>query len=312
ALPLLAAGSVWLALAAHVTSALAFGLWAADGRVTARPATCAVACVLVLTLPVLGAVGVWLIVVPAFRNRRAAPVDDVIEVQMPSLSHDDIEKASRPAAAPLEVTLRSGGAASRRVASVMQLRRMDAQRAVPLLRVALCDPNEDVRLLAYALLERREKDVRADIDRLLAELAQIATDETTTVKRAGVLRRLSELHWELVHGSFVSGEIEAHTLKDAVRHGHASLLLVPDGSLALLLARIRLRSAHARSAVRYLRAAEQLGVATQVLAPLYAEVAFMLRRFDVIEPLLAHAGATTARPRLDAVAQFWTGGRATV
>jgi hypothetical protein len=68
-----------------------------------------------------------------------------------------------------------------------------------------------------------------------------------------------------------------------------------------------MRRGDAASALRYLRAASALGVATSVLAPLYAEAAFLLRRFDAVAPLLAEAGDALARPRLAAVAQFWTG-----
>jgi hypothetical protein len=185
---------------------------------------------------------------------------------------------------------------------------MDAKHAVPLLRVALSDAHEDVRLLAYAILERREKDLRRRIEMALSDLEALqAPGETeAALPRAAALRALAELHWELVHGGFVGGELEGPTLEASLRHGHASLLLVADGSLALLLARIRLRQGHANAALRYLRAANSLGVANAALAPLYAEVAFLMRRFERIAPLLAQAGeAPLARPRLAAVAAFW-------
>jgi hypothetical protein len=312
------------AIALHVVSALAFGVWAADGEIMSRPAACAVACVVVLTMPALGALGVCLVLVPAWRGRRPATDEGVIELELPSSRHVEYadvtlaagvavavdvdteeRRSSQPAATtPIEVVLQSG-VARKRVAAVMALRRMDAQRAVPLLRVALGDPSEDVRLLAYALLERREKDLRGDIERLHAELAAVSGD---AVLRAQLLRRLTEQHWELVHGAFVSGDLEAHTLRAAIALGHESLLLAPDGSLALLLARIRLRSGNAHAALRYLRAAAALGVASAVIAPLYAEVAFRLGRFSAIQPLLAQAGEVAlARPRLAAVATFWRG-----
>ena len=300
------------ALAFHVISALALGAWAADGAVMSRPGPFAVACVFVFTVPVLGALGVCAVVVPAWRARRAAVDDGVLELDLPGASIGTglalDEQGTRVAPAPIEVTLRSDGAAQKRVASVMALRRMDALRAVPLLRVALCDPHEDVRLLAYAILERREKELRARIDRLSSDLDDLTADNAAdATQRAPVLKSLAEQNWELAHGGFVSGEVEAHTLQAAVRYGDESLRIAPDGSLALLLARICLRRHNARLGLRYLRAANVLGVATTVLAPHYAEVAYLLRRFDAIGPLLAQAGrAPSARPRLDAVVQFWT------
>lgn len=315
------AGADAHALGLHALSALGFGVWASDGNVMSRPGPCFAACSFVFTVPMLGALGVSLVTVPAWRGLRPAQDDGVVEIALPhaAVSADaqaDLANTAQDAVqrdvvapAPIEVVLRTQGIAQKRVASVMALRRMDAQRAVPLLRVALSDPSEDVRLLAYAILERREKELRGRIDVLLSELDASPTGGSShdPKRRAAVLKALAEQHWELVHGGFLSGEVERQTLQAAVRYGHASLRLSPDGSLALLLARIQLRGGKPGSALRYLRAADVLGVANAALAPLYAEVAFLMRRFDAVGPLLAQAGkGPLTRPKLDSVARFWT------
>jgi hypothetical protein len=318
-------GQQALAFGLHALSALGFGAWAADGKVMSRPGPFIAACVMVFTLPILGALGVAVLIVPAWRQLRPAPDDGVVEISLPHVAADSSGSSAqqgaaqvRIAPAPIEFVLLSQNTAAKRVASVMALRRMDAQRAVPLLRVALGDTHEDVRLLAYAILERREKELRGRIDSLQEELAKIATESESQElseslegaddkQRAAMLKALTEQHWELVHGGFVAGDIEKQTLTAAVRYGHESLLRSPDGSLALLLARIQLRSRKPGSALRYLRAASSLGAANGALAPLYAEVAFLWRRFEVIGPLLAEAGnAPLGRPKLDSVARFWT------
>jgi hypothetical protein len=302
------------AVGLHALSALGFGAWAADGKVMSRPGPFIAACVMVFTIPILGALGVALLIVPAWRGQRPAEDDGVVEISLPHAAAPGGGTAQEGAAqvnlapAPIEVVLRTQGTAQKRVASVMALRRMDAQRAVPLLRVALGDKHEDVRLLAYAILERREKELRGRIEVLLSDLEglQAGSEAAEGKQRAAVLKALAEQHWELVHGGFLSGDVEKQTLLSAVNYGHDSLLLAPDGSLALLLARMQLRARKPASAQRYLSAASELGVANSVLAPLYAETAFLLRRFDAIGPLLAEAGsATLARPKLDAVARFW-------
>lgn len=304
------------AVGLHALSALGFGLWAADGKVMSRPGPFIAACMMVFTIPVLGALGVACLIVPAWRNQRPAENDGIVEISLPHAaavsggsSAQEGAQQVRIAPAPIEFVLRSQGAAQKRVASVMALRRMDAARAVPLLRVALGDTHEDVRLLAYAILERREKELRGRIEVLLGDLEalQAASAASEDKQRAAVLKALAEQHWELVHGGFVSGDVEKQTLTAAVRYGHESLLQAQDGSLALLLGRIQLRARKPGSALHYLRAASSLGVASSVLAPLYAEVAFLMRKFDAIGPLLAEAGnAPLARPKLDAVARFWT------
>ena len=304
------------AIGLHALSALGFGLWAADGKVMSRPGPFIAACMMVFTIPVLGALAVACLIVPAWRSQRPAENDGILEISLPHVaavsggsSDREAAQAVRIAPAPIEFVLRSQGAAQKRVASVMTLRRMDAARAVPLLRVALSDTHEDVRLLAYAILERREKELRGRIEVLSNDLEalQAASESSEDKQRAAVQKALAEQHWELVHGGFVSGDVEKQTLTAAVRYGHDALLLTQDGSLALLLGRIQLRANKPGSALHYLRAAGSLGVASSVLAPLYAEAAFLMRRFDAIGPLLAEAGnAPLTRPKLDAVARFWT------
>jgi hypothetical protein len=301
------------AVGLHALSALGFGAWAAEGKIMSRPGPFIAACMMVFTIPVLGALGVAFLIVPAWRAQRPTVDDGVVEISLPHAaagsggsSVQEGAQQVRIAPAPIEVVLRSHGTAQKRVASVMTLRRMDAARAVPLLRVALGDTHEDVRLLAYAILERREKELRGRIEVLLGDLEalHVAGEDK---QLAAVLKALTEQHWELVHGGFVSGDVEKQTLTAAARYGHEALLRGQDGSLSLLLARIQLRARKPGSALRYLRAAGSLGVANSVLAPLYAEAAFLMRRFDAIGPLLAEAGnAPMARPKLDAVARFWT------
>ncbi len=296
------------ALLSHLLAAVALGMATAEGSPRQRRAAVLVVFLLVLSLPVVGSLGVCAVVLPAWRARCPELHDGVLELGMPDYQSEDAASVAPLAVAPIEMTLRSNGLLRTRIEAVMTLRRMEAQRAVPLLRVALGDPHEDVRLLAYAILERREKELRGRIELALSELEPAGTAPVTATRpRAAVLKALAELHWELVHAGFASGEQQIATLDAATRYGHASLRAQPDGSLALLLGRMRLRSGDPAGALNYLRAAAALGIASGALAPLYAEAAFLLRRFDVIARLLHHSGdAKASRPGLDAVVQFWS------
>jgi hypothetical protein len=295
------------ALLSHLLAALALGVAAAAGSLVQRRAALLVVFALVLSLPVVGSIGVCAVVLPAWRARRPELHDGVLELGMPDYVSAELASVAPLAEAPIEVTLRRNGSSRSRIEAVMSLRRMEAQRAVPLLRVALGDAHEDVRLLSYAILERREKELRGRIELALHELEPAGiTAATATRPRAAILKALAELHWELVHAGFASGEQQTATLHTATRYGHAALLAQPDGSLALLLGRMRLRSGDPTGALKYLRAAAALGIASGALAPLYAEAAFLMRRFDVIARLLHHSGdAQATRPGLDAVVRFW-------
>ena len=286
---------------AHLSAAGSLSLCAAQGQLPSRHKQALAVFLLVLSLPVLGVVGTALVVLPAWASRRPEQDDNMIEIGLPVMDDSRGDDVERQETEPIEKVL-CCGAAAHRVDAVMTLRRMSAERALPLLRVALLDPSEEVRLLAYAIIERREKELRAQIEHALQALEAQATPQ----RRAALHKTLAERHWELAYGQFVSGELLRTALDAATRHGHASLVTAPDGALAVLLGRVRLRASDAPGALRYLRAAAALGVAECVLAPLYAEAAFLLRRFHSVRPLLARARRTaTARPRLELISRFW-------
>jgi polysaccharide biosynthesis protein PelE len=309
---LLAAEELLPALSWHAVAALSCGLAASFAARRMRDANPTLASVVatsvIFTLPGIGFLGLVWVVLPHLVAPRRAVADHVLELELPAFSNSehvafDIDRDI----ASIEDELAPERPVQQRVQSVMALRRMDPQRAVPLLRIALGDPSEDVRLLAYAILERREKQIRARITTALAELqenGEIAPDDNAHLSR---LRGLANDHWELVYGEFSEGEGQKLNLDQAARWADAALTAQFDGTTALLLARIRLKQSEALSAWQLVVAAERAGVAPGVCAPLLAEAAFLMRNFDAIPRLLARVADDPTYPaRLQPVARFWT------
>jgi hypothetical protein len=199
--------------------------------------------------------------------------------------------------------LRDEGSPDQRVRAVMALRHMEARRAVPLLRQAFAHESEDVRLLAFGILEQREKRLRA----------RIKLSETRLTSARGPAdgvrhhRRLARDHWELVYGGFVSGDLEPLTLRRASEHAAQVLARAADPNMALLLARIHLRQKAPALAWAELERAERAGLPRASAAPLFAEAAFQMRRFGEIPTILRGVRrAQLRRPELEPVAAFWT------
>jgi hypothetical protein len=269
------------------------------------------AAVLVLTLPVVGAALLAFVAWPSWRRRPESSGAALVEVALPDGSGDIDEPplARAPEARPIRELLRDATSADERVRAVMALRHMDARRAVPLLKLAFSHPSEDVRLLAFAILERREKRLRAGIRALERRLAQLESRSRPlpceqTRWRAQCHRRLAQYYWELCYGGFVSGDLEIEALERAARYALAADAEQGDAATALLLARIHLRQRKATEAWHCLERAE--------LAGAHREAAYALRRFDEIPRLLRRMERPElCRPDLAEVAQFWTEPRLT-
>jgi len=229
----------------------------------------------------------------------------VVELDLPGVPEDDEPVAVRSGVVPIRSVLEVAPSVRLRVEAVMALRRMDAKQAVPLLRLAFSDPSEDVRLLAFAILERREKALRSRIQLGLRELDNGGVSLPVST-RARLRRRLAQDHWELVYGGFVTGDSESRVLEAAEAHAEGALESKFVGATALLLARILLRQRRADRARACLERAESEGVPGAACAPLLAEAAFVARRFGEVPGHLARVPrAQLQRAGLLPLAEFW-------
>jgi hypothetical protein len=161
-----------------------------------------------------------------------------------------------------------------RVQSVLATRRLDGARATRLLRVALRDRHEDVRLLAYALLEDRERQADERIQALQRELMAAATPE----RRVALNELLAHAHWEVCYQGLVAGELEAFELERARAHLDAA---GSSGAGAagrfLLRARLLLRQGDPDGARAALDESRRHGMPTRTIEGYRAECAFAAR-----------------------------------
>jgi len=271
----------------------------------------ATAALLAAFLPVVGAAILAFVAWPSFLRERAAPRAAIVEVPLPDASElgalQPLFSAAAPPSRSIPQRLREASSADERIRAVMALRHMDARRAVPLLRQAFAHDSEDVRLLAFAILERREKRLRARIKAAEGRLAQATAEPSERPARWH--RRLGRDHWELVYGGFVSADLEPAMLAKARDHLERAIALEPDAALMRLLARTHLREREPAQARAWLLRAAQAGAPHPTLVPWLAEAAWQERRFgDVAAILRGVPRAALRRPELDAVAAFWTAG----
>lgn len=283
------AGASGLAVAAHLgaCAGIGFGL---GGR---RPASAAIgrlAFATALFLPVMGALG-WIVAALVTPAATARPGPALVRTAIPGPDAARVQAARSlppPGAWP----------ASARVAAA---RGRDDPGAIALLRRALADADEDVRLIAHAVLESKHRIAYRSLHDRAGEL-QLAPVE----RRAAIHRRLAAEHWELARIGLAEGECLAHTLDSARRHARAALAEDPGrASLSLLVARIELRSGNPGAAEAALERAMALGLAPEIAQPYLAEAAFVDRRFDRVRQRLAAApGAGDAA--LDRIRRFWS------
>jgi polysaccharide biosynthesis protein PelE len=284
-------------------------------------------CVLVLFLPGFGVLGLLLAVLPALHRPIARRERDWRRFGVPSLPATLFEPESRRSPVAGGTSLidiidisdardasdsdRSGDDA--RLAAVLALRQLPTRPAVPILRLALRDAVDDVRLLAYSMLDRRDGALQARIQKYERALAR---GDIEPKEAAALEYSLAQLHWELAYTGLAAGAVEDRALDSSARHARAVLERpakagesVQGNELAalFLLGRILLRKGALDEAEAVLEDARARGFADASIRPYLAEIAFLRRDFARIKEHLRALGPDgEQRPGLIAdLCRFW-------
>lgn len=195
--------------------------------------------------------------------------------------------------------------ASTRVTALMAVAGQPTPATGPLLREMLADPVDDLRLLAYGLLDRREKDISERLIREREALEQI----TDPVEQRATAGRVGQLFWELVYQDLVQGDMANYALEQAQRH---ALLAVEgrgagaaSGSAWMLLAKIGLRRNEFDSVEHAFENAQACGMPRAAIVPYLAELRFRQGRHPEIAALMYELGNKPMSGALAAAQQYW-------
>jgi hypothetical protein len=178
------------------------------------------------------------------------------------------------------------------VLATLQLR---DNEAIGLLRRALRDPEDDVRLLAYALLDRKEQAITARI-----RLHQKRLDSARGDQKVSHHSAIAFDCWELIHLGLVQGEVMNYLLATAREHAEAALRRRPKNpGLEFLLGKVLARMGEPELASDALRRAENLGIDSEIISPYMREVGFWQRRLAESAKVTSISAAGEATPLPD-------------
>ncbi|MEL5849651.1 MULTISPECIES: hypothetical protein [Acidithiobacillaceae] len=225
--------------------------------------------ILGLVLPFLGAV-LSLAYATAMRSVRhhihAAKVEPLV---LPPPARDFRLRVTGVAPGGIMARLERSRDPQQRVAALSQVVGSRFAEQYRLLRAALRDEAEEVRLLAYAALDQREQENTELLMRLQEEL-----DECRSLPlRRRLQGYLAWLRWNIEHSiSREAAEPLVHTAP--VEMAAVADPAVAEESPALLRSLRSLELARGDLALRYLQEAEDDGVAESILCPYRAAAAF--------------------------------------
>ncbi|EKF75604.1 hypothetical protein A11A3_01997 [Alcanivorax hongdengensis A-11-3] len=188
-----------------------------------------------------------------------------------------------------------------RVQGMLVLKDMPPRITGRLLRATLGDEFEDLRLLAYGILDQKEKEITRQIDRLLQML-----ERARESRRYRLSRRLAELYWELNYQDLVRGDIRDLTLERAAFYGDMALMESPDDAgMWLLRGRIQLAQEDYGQAHQSLTFARRLGLSSAQVNPWLAEIALERRQLPLVRRLMQEINEESQFTTLNRAVQYW-------
>lgn len=261
----------------------------------------------VVFVPVLAMTGFLASLIPALCHQRAGAPPALWlhprEARLPTHAAEPRGKNAFVWAGSLAGTLQNAADPNKRIAALIATLSIKGQDAVPLWRWALKDPEDEVRLLAYALLNRKEKAIEARIRNTQIELEKTSAENSFALHKA-----LAHDFWELSQLAKVRSSTQLSLCARAREQAEAALVHTDsDGGLRLLLGRILLAEGQFEASGVALLKACNMGVDARQIEPLLAEIAFNTGQYSNIKGHIRKAGSSRSTSLVGTAAWYWEG-----
>jgi polysaccharide biosynthesis protein PelE len=260
-------------------------------------------------IPLLGVLGLLVVLLLAVRYPKNVVADYFKEIREPQYLMTMRESQELPdiRAAHARHILRDPlQSIDNKLRVMLALQHMRPKVSVPLLQSLLSDPVEDLRLLAYSMLEAWEKDLARRIGQTQQALTQ-ARDKKSEREMVNAHQKLAELYWEQVDTGLARGDLRIFALEQAKEQCEQALSL--DARLAghwLLYGQVLMELGHIAGAEKAFRLARRTGLPDLAVMPYLARIAWELGRPSDVAAFLKRIRKTAHLPQgLYQVVQFW-------
>ncbi len=253
-------------------------------------------------IPFLGSLGVLVGILLALylpRSTREVPWQ---EVDIPELPFKPIDLSLQAiySQGGLRQVLREASNPDKRRRALMATRQMADREAVDILREALKDPADDVRLLAYSMLEQKEKTLTQR-----ATLIQQALEQDDGSEALGLRRRLAQVWWEMAYLGLAQGGLRRYYLDSAAEELAQVITRQPKHGDWRLLGRVELARDNLEAAEAAFGSASAAGSPPEAIQPYLAELAFLRRDFAKVREHLAACPPDQLHPTNRPIREAW-------
>ena len=255
-------------------------------------------------VPLLSYIAISAIVITARFFSKPVVYHPFLRVELPeftlgsagvrnSLGEGAIRSRLNTASLPTEV----------RMKALLSVHAMSPRFSVPMLKELLGDEADDLRLLAYGMLDNREKTLNALIDDLLKKL-----DSCNELSLCQLYQKqIAEIYWAFAYEHLAEGDMLSYMLAQAERYVRAAITTKPDGDLWVLLAQILIRQQKLEEVDDAFNNAIKLGMPAMRIQPYLAELAYQRHDYQAVREHLKLIPFNNQSPQIANLQRFWLG-----
>ena len=261
-------------------------------------------------IPVAGFVGVVVAFVFLTLYRRPRRRDDFEMLESPEFDQHEKRRNSFRHIGMRSFLTNTRAPLHARMRAMSALQYVGGRTATPLLRTAMGDASEDLRLLAYGMLDTLEQRISRAVDLELKALRAAQAEEgpehpgPLTLK---AVHNLSDLYWEFIYQDLAQGDLREYASRESLRYGEQALALQPDSALLCLRRGLLLHElGQFEEASQAYDKAHALGLPATRVLPYQAELCFERRDFTRTRELMQQLDQWSALPRLRPIIDYWS------
>lgn len=269
-------------------------------------------------IPALGVVAMMIVMYIAMRYPSVMRVERYVEIAEPVFLSSEKEKREQSdvrAGHARRILSDPHQSIDRKLRVLIALQTMRPKVAIPLLQGLLADPSEDIRLLAYSMMDAWEKDITDRLQaaqKLLNKVNShktIGTDQDRKLTRQNAHRKLAELYWEQVDSGLARGDLRTFSLQRAKSHCEKALVLdARQGGLWVMYSSVLTELGQVLAADRALGLAHKAGAPDSVVCPHLARLAFDAGDYELIRTWMRRAGRSGHLSHaVRQCVRYWTG-----
>ena len=193
---------------------------------------------------------------------------------------------------------------SGRVAALLALTAVKGPGTNTLLHETLTEDVDELRLLAFGLIDDQEKQIYESIRRMQNILK---TMDLSKDIQASVKKDLASFHWELCYLELVHGDMLEEMLDKSKAYAEEALeTMTNDSRLWVVLARNYMRRGNYDKALNAFKNAIERDAATSKVLPYLADLYYRSRDFDNLRNVLSQCKNLKDIPALGPVIKFWS------